>query len=216
MAPSWSIFICFFLVLWSSGASVDLTLNEREKGAVVVRAVIEKISSFGLFSNCSWWDQGTSVDVKRCLRVAALALTEDGHRVTAPPEHSGGIWNIDMSVHHLSISHLNSTSMSDVKAEISKILPNILDFNDYTNLDKPIYSGLAAILRLHEFILSSNQCPTQGARAPIRSQSPFQEPYHIWNEAIDISDSLSSSEWNDASNRISNERKYSEWKMSCI
>ena len=150
-------------------------------GAVVVRAVIEKISTYGLFSRCEWWNSSLNlITFKLFLREAAFVLTEDGER--APPGH-GGIWNISTSVYNHTMNYLSENP------SITEAVNVDLASYTYMNLDKPIYSGLAAVLFLHEHILYMNSC-FDTRDAPLKKKA-----YGFWMDWMEVIGTTLSAEY---------------------
>lgn len=111
-------------VLASSG--VDRTLEAGARGAAVVEATIAKIRSTCIFG-----------DDKLFLRRIAYLMTKDGHDLDAA--RNGGIWGV-------SSSQFSGTSFNNYVTQIRNAFNINWHSVTYSDLEKPLYSALAALM----------------------------------------------------------------------
>ena len=128
-----------------SRTQVDKTLEQNAAGWAVVHAVITKLDSL----------QDTCIDKKlgekfnlpfsgvesyhHLLRRIAFVETEDGTRCV----HAGGIWAIKKE-------HFNLSTIRLVNDYCNPKLFEEFSYDNYTQTNVPLLSGLAAYLYLHE------------------------------------------------------------------
>nr|KAG5705795.1 hypothetical protein BaRGS_027454 [Batillaria attramentaria] len=123
------------MVTSSNGKGVDNTVEEGARGAAVVDAVVDRIRSRCIFS-----------DDRLFLRRAAYVTSRDGaNTATYQQGYNGGIWQIDETMfdatRHCDAS-LISSACSKINTEFSIFWPSVT----WSDLRKPLYSGLAAAL----------------------------------------------------------------------
>ena len=118
----------------------DLTTVPGSNGVNVVRAVLSKLDESGIFER-----SGNADLMNVFLRNMAYVETSDG---TAFPQESadGGIWKI--TVMQFQRTKELTSRHSHVYAAITAYLGQDWRAVDYRDLEKPLYSGLAARLYL--------------------------------------------------------------------
>ncbi len=143
-----TVFTVFFLVMclgrecWTQ---VDLTLVPREKGSDVVLAVVAKIECSEVFPTDN-----------RLLRRIAYVESKDGTDSDAyrpQDRYYGGIWQIDFAAFQRTQDTNSFPALEELHSEIAQ---KIYDGDEaiewtavqWTALEKPLYSGLAARLFL--------------------------------------------------------------------
>ena len=116
----------------------DQTLMARSSGAEVVEATVEKIQKSGIFPND-----------KKFLRRTAYVESKDGtDSNTYRQGYHGGIWQVDKTGFEATQDTASHPALvnkfAKVKAEFG------IDWSSvkWTDLEKPLYSGLAARLYL--------------------------------------------------------------------
>ncbi|XP_053381096.1 uncharacterized protein LOC123552975 [Mercenaria mercenaria] len=124
--------LCFACV-FSLGAAVDTTRQPKATGPEVVEAVVNIIRESCLFA-----------EDRRFLRRLAYVESQDGSSPnTFRPGYYGGIWQVDNS------AFLQTQHNSTLQAQYN-IIQNVLGINwntvSWTDLHKPLYSGIAAAL----------------------------------------------------------------------
>ncbi|XP_053381097.1 uncharacterized protein LOC128549055 [Mercenaria mercenaria] len=124
--------LCFVCV-FSLGAAVDSTWQPKATGADVVEAVVNIIQESCLFA-----------EDRRFLRRLAYVESQDGSSPnTFRPGYYGGIWQVDHSA--FSETQNNSALQSQYS-----IIQNVFGINwdkvSWSDLHKPLYSGIAAAL----------------------------------------------------------------------
>ncbi|XP_033758115.1 uncharacterized protein LOC117340464 [Pecten maximus] len=130
------LLITVLLQSFCNGQS-DLTIQERTFGSAVVQAVTDRIRSSCIYS-----------DDRLFIRRLAIVQSDDGGvNTTYRNGYYGGIWQIDEAKFNIT----RNCSSSAISQECSAILS---EFNinwrtvQWTDLWKPLYSGLAASLYL--------------------------------------------------------------------
>ncbi|XP_046338542.2 uncharacterized protein LOC124119916 [Haliotis rufescens] len=132
----WALFLPSAL---GTGGSVDLTMSSGASGTAVVKAVVDRIRS-----NCILGDD------RLFLRRLAYVETKDGTDAkTYRSGYDGGIWQIDES------KFLETkTCPSSIVAECNKAKSAFnIDWRttSWSDLRKPLYSGLAAALYIKKY-----------------------------------------------------------------
>ncbi|XP_078488842.1 uncharacterized protein LOC104266065 [Ciona intestinalis] len=140
-----NIFIVFSLCAWKTGQCIDLTTQANATGAAVVSRCIELIENSGIFR-----------DDSNLLRRLAYVETTDGVSYVA---NQGGIWKISQFVFtELQTQNFNA---SNYYAAVTTHFSIDWQSVTYADLDKPIYSALAARLVIaHAEIIVSGTIST--------------------------------------------------------
>ncbi|OWF42441.1 Cartilage matrix protein [Mizuhopecten yessoensis] len=124
------------LQLYCSGQS-DLTMQERTFGSAVVQAVTDRIRGGCIYS-----------DDRLFIRRLAIVQSDDGNMATTYRSgYFGGIWQVDEDKFNTTTNCAHHT----IREECSIILSEFeIDWSSvqWTDLLKPLYSGLAASLYL--------------------------------------------------------------------
>ena len=156
--------------------AVDRTLIPGEGGTDVVRAVLNKIDSSEIFS-------GEPSLADAFMRRMAYVESRDGDGEQYP---EGGIWNVDEPM-FMETKTYTSGSVSNVYESIDSCFGVDWVNMDYEELQKPINSGLATRLYLH------NLEQTEREMVPVKSEQASYWMAHFprlegdeetWNEAV--------------------------------
>ena len=129
-------FLCLFQLSTQQG--VDLTRQRETTGAGVVRAVVNRVQV--VFNNDS--------DMQILRRIAFVESRDGTNSDTYRPGYHGGIWQVDEDVF---LDTQDTTSHPELVARHEQIMNQLqIDWPSvqWTDLRKPLYSGLAARLLL--------------------------------------------------------------------
>ncbi|XP_071095524.1 uncharacterized protein [Haliotis cracherodii] len=132
--------LLMFVVL-ASGQGMDLTLTENAAGQEVVEAVVDRIRAQCLFT-----------DDRFLLRRLAFVESQDGEAAdTYRVGYDGGIWKVDyaMFAKTSACAHPLRNPCAHIKSAFGIDWTRV----SWSDLRKPLYSGLGAVL----FILSLNR-----------------------------------------------------------
>lgn len=149
------LFITYWLGLGVHVASAqnDKTLVPGQNGTNVVIAVTEKLDASGVFnySESRWYRiNGQRPLVKQFLRYKAFVETRYGER---PSIGQGGIWKVTEEQFNETIVYVTNHD-DDLRSKINNSLLLKIDWLSlkYADMSKPMYSGLATILRLDQLL----------------------------------------------------------------
>lgn len=167
--------LVLLIISASATSAVDLTVEENAFGAGVVQATVFKIENADIFPSD-----------KRLLRRIAYVETADGEMSPSEPNH-GGIWNVKSDDFLIT---QNDPDLFDVRRQINTAfsdelsLSNVMEWEEleWEDLNRPLWSGIAARLFIYSVVLSRQlDIPTA---SDINGQALFWTGYY--NMAGDI------------------------------
>ena len=180
MGPSFSVILFLLSTTLISGQKVDLTVEPGTRGEDVVWAVLSKIDLAGIFAS-------NDADLAGIfMRRLAYVESQDGIQMSLNNTVPGGIWRVsqEMFVQTQAFSYVSVDSLYqmihthfgfDWKADVI-----------YSNLSKPLFSGLAVRIYLDYLEKSIRELvPPQNGQA-----SYWSTYFHvgasitIWEDAI--------------------------------
>ncbi|KAK2163018.1 hypothetical protein LSH36_87g03001 [Paralvinella palmiformis] len=153
------------------GQSVDKTLVARETGKEVVDAVVDRIILTCIFDND-----------KLMLKRMAQAESNDGSKLSTTGDFNGGIWRISKNDYKF-VKDNGGQYFKDISSKMG------VDFvhTDYSDLEKPLYSGLAASIKLALKVAASSipwSCKEQAVTWITKYGPELGTPNKTYYEAI--------------------------------
>lgn len=170
--------LILIVLLSKASAQSDGTLKANLSGLNVVTAVLERLDSV---SNIFDHLDGNWNIAKVFLRRLAYVETEDGRHYSP-----GGIWNI-------TVDTLNTTRTYVDSNRLRQRLNDSLQIDwltvEYTDLSRPLYSGLAAVLVLDEIYGDSELESAQTSNTIFNLHARLWEHFgggdhDVWNDRV--------------------------------
>ena len=120
-----------------TAGQVDQTLTPEASGKAVVKAVVSRIRQSGIFP-----------DDRSLLRRIAFVESKDGtDQQTYRAGYHGGIWQVDQ----IGFQDTQNTASNESKLAVNEQFEIDWPSVSWMDLRKPLYSGLAARLRLSNY-----------------------------------------------------------------
>ena len=160
MAYSAVILALLAILLPSTLAVVDLTLEAGATGTDVVLATISRLESADIFPSD-----------RRLLRRIAYVETDDGQS-----SHShGGIWSVDQALFQATKAN---ESLAGKRADIAAAFPEVGDWEKvrWEDLAKPLWSALAA--RLVLCLVTSDSATEIPSASDVQGQALFWKEFY--------------------------------------
>ena len=169
-----------YLVLAVSSAltQVDKTMQKREAGLDVVVATIDQLKQLSIFPTTNL-----------LLRRIAYVETRDGVDVeTYRDGYYGGIWQVDEKIFNSTKDNTTFPALNSLLADVFTVIGLRWMDVDWTELERPFFSGLATIIYLNALPVS---IPGPGN---VREQGIFWKAYFNSDPADTVENFVSSVE----------------------